>query len=250
MVSGQCRYGEVSQLDMRSDIMKIRLIILSLVLVLMCVGIVSATAPDVPILKYPSNNSQLQNTDIILICEVNDNDGDPLNITFYNASNGSMIAWNTVYDGNGKAACIWRGLEHNTSYLWYANATDGVTTTQSNNFTFHLIPANKSETLEGVYIEPIIGLGWGNIENTTNILEMIVMPYTNAMGSWFYVVIMFTGVGLMYVKTQRAFIPSSILLLNGIVMATMLPDEVYGAAMAMMALGFTGVVYATFHRRM
>jgi len=220
----------------------------------MCIGSVDAAAPDIPVLIHPLNNSQHQETDVILICGINDDDKDTLNVTFYNASNGSMISWNevsaTMYTGEGMAACMWRGLEHNKTYIWYANSSDGVTTSQSDNFTFHLSPANKSEIIDGKYLDPATGVGWRYVQNTTDIIEMVILPYYGAMGPWFYVIIMFTGVGMMYVKTQKAFIPSSILVLNGIVMATMLPDEIYGAAMAMMALGFTGVIYAAFHKRL
>ena len=232
---------------MRSDEMK--RIILTLLVVFLCIGPVCAFAPDAPTLKYPVNGSAHQVLEVALVCDVNDADEDNLNITFFNASNGSMISWNTVVNGSGDAGCMWRGLEYG-SYIWYANASDGANTTQSNNFTFTLTPATKIDSMDEVYIEPASGLGWGTIENTTDILEMIVKPYTIALGAWFYTIIMFSTVGMIYIKTQRVFIPSATMMLSGIVMASLLPGEVYGAAMSMMALGFTGVVYATFHKRL
>ena len=160
-----------------------------------------------------------------------------------------LISWNDV-NGSGKAACVWKDLEYGNTYEWYANASDASDTTQSNTFTFSLVAATPSEKWADSYIEPEEGLGWASIENSTQILEMTLQPYLITMGAWFYAIFVFAMVGLIYIKSQKVFLPSVILLLSGITMASILPGEIYGAAMAMIALGFTGVVYVAFHRRL
>jgi len=211
--------------------------------------VVDGAVPDAPTLNYPKNESELQDLDVFLIVKVNDDDDDWLNITFHNASNDALISWNEV-NGSGKAACVWKDLEYGNSYDWYANASDALNTTQSNTFNFSLAAPTKSEKWSDVYIEPEEGLGWTGIENTTQILVMTLKPYLGAMDAWFYAIFVFAMVGLIYIKSQKVFLPSVILLLSGITMQAILPGEIFGATVAMIALGFTGVVYVAFHRRL
>lgn len=213
------------------------------------VFVVDAAVPDVPTLNHPKNESELQDLSVYLIVKVNDDDNDWLNITFYNASNGALISWNEV-NGSGKAACVWKDLEHGNSYDWYANASDAINTTQSNTFNFSLVAATPSEEWSDLYIEPETGIGWTSIENTTQILEMSIKPYLIAMGAWFYAIFVFATVGLIYIKSQKVFLPSVILLLSGITMQAILPGEIFGACIAMISLGLTGIVYIAFHKRL
>ena len=216
---------------------------------LLLIGNVNAVAPDKPVVYYPENNTAIYDTNTYLMVKVNDDDGDILNITFYNATSGDMIGWNEV-NGSGKAACVWKNLEVGKTYKWYANASDGSNTTQSDIFNFSVAQPSKSSKWDEVYINPEEGLGWGKIENTTNILEMIVKPFIVGMGSWFYAIFILAMVGLIYIKTQNVFLPSLILLLSGLAMASLMPKEIYGATLAFIALGFTGIIYATFKRRL
>lgn len=221
-----------------------------IVLVCIClVGLANATVPDAPTLKYPLNASVLQDLNVHLMVNVNDLDGDWLNITFYNASDNNLIGWNLV-NGSGMAACVWSDLSYGNTYEWYANASDSTDTTQSNAFNFSLAAATPSSQWVDTYIEPSSGFGWSSITNTTQVLEMIINPYTLAMGSWFYAIFTFVMVGLIYIKSQTVFLPSVVLLLCGVTMISILPGEIYGAAIAMIALGFTGIVYMVFHDRL
>jgi len=136
------------------------------------------------------------------------------------------------------------------TYKWYANASDSSNTTQSDIFNFSIAQPSKSSKWDEVYINPEEGLGWGKIENTTNILQMIVKPFLLSMGSWFYAIFILAMVGLIYIKTQNVFLPSLILLLSGLAMASLMPREIYGVTLAFIALGFTGIIYAAFKRRL
>ena len=234
---------------MSKDSVILGIVLVAIIFLTGLVFVVDAAVPDAPTLDSPKNESELQDLSVYLIVKVNDDDNDWLNITFYNASNNELISWNTV-NGSGKAACVWEDLEYGNTYDWYANASDASNTTQSNTFNFSLVAATKSETWSESYIEPEEGLGWTGIENTTQILEMSLKPFLTAMGAWFYAIFIFTTVGLIYVKVQSAFIPSLILLLSGITMSSILPGEVYGASLAMIAMGFSGIIYVVLKRRL
>jgi len=220
---------------------------IAFVMMLLLVGNVNAVAPDKPVVYYPENNSIIYDTNTYLIVKVNDDDDDNLNVTFHNATSGEIIGWNEV-NGSGKVACVWKNLEVGKTYKWYAN--DGSNTTQSDIFNFSVAQPSKSSRWDEIYINPEEGLGWGKIENTTNILEMIVKPFILSMGSWFYAIFILAMVGLIYIKTQNVFLPSLILLLSGLAMASLMPKEIYGVTLAFIALGFTGITYAAFKRRL
>ena len=219
------------------------------VMALLLITNVNAIAPDKPAVYYPENNTVIYDTNTYLIVKVNDDDGDNLNVTFHNATSGEIIGWNEV-NGSGKAACVWKNLDVGKTYNWYANVSDGSNTTQSDIFNFSVAQPLKSGRWDEVYINPEEGLGWGKIENTTNILQMIVKPFLLSMGSWFYAIFILAMVGLIYIKTQNVFLPSLILLLSGLVMASLMPREIYGVILAFIALGFTGIIYAAFKRRL
>jgi len=219
------------------------------VIVLLLIGNVNAVAPDKPTVYYPKNNTVIYDTNTYLIVKVNDDDSDVLNITFYNATSGEIIGWNEV-NGSGKVACVWKNLDVGGTYKWYANASDGSNITQSDIFNFSVAQPSKSSRWDEIYINPEEGLGWGKIENTTNILQMIVKPFIVGMGSWFYAIFILAMVGLIYIKTQNVFLPSLILLLSGLAMASLMPREIYGVTLAFIALGFTGIIYAAFKRRL
>ena len=234
---------------MSKDSVILGIVLVAIIFLTGLVFVVDGAVPDAPALNHPKNESELQDLSVYLIVKVNDDDSDWLNITFYNASNDELISWNEV-NGSGKAACVWKDLEYGNSYDWYANASDASDTTQSNTFNFSLVAATPSEKWSDVYIEPETGVGWTSIENTTQILEMSIKPYLVAMGSWFYCIFILALSGLIFVKSQKVFLPSLILLLSGITMATLLPPEMYGVIVAFIALGFSGVVYTIFHKRL
>lgn len=221
----------------------------SILLCAFTVAFVGAAVPDTPTLVTPENNSETQDLNVFLIVKVNDDDDEWLNTTFHNATNDEVFGYNKV-NGTGKAACVWRDLAYGNEYSWYANSSDGADVTQSDSFNFTVLVATKSDIIEERYINPSEGLGWATVGNTTDILNMTVAPFLSTMGQWFYVVFVFSLSGLIFLKTQSAFLPSIILLLTGLTMATLLPDAIMGACVAMVSLGLSGVVYSLFHKRL
>jgi hypothetical protein len=75
-----------------------------------------------------------------LTATINDTDSEFLNITFYNASDNSIICEYLGETANTTLSCNWTDATKNSwHYDWYANVTDGTNTTQSETFGFETI---------------------------------------------------------------------------------------------------------------
>jgi len=85
----------------------------------------SNSAPDKPTNPSPENNSEDVNLNPILSVEVTDPDDDTMNISFYNASDDSLIDIATNVTNGSTASVDWPDLSYNTTYHWYASASDG-----------------------------------------------------------------------------------------------------------------------------
>jgi len=86
----------------------------------------------------PSPNDAATDIDYnpTLSVDVYDDDGDDLTITFYNASDDSVIDTDMVFGGSGTASVVWSGLSPGTTYSWYAIADDGLSIAQSYTWSF------------------------------------------------------------------------------------------------------------------
>ncbi|MFX1236623.1 MAG: hypothetical protein ACFFAS_15200 [Promethearchaeota archaeon] len=69
---------------------------------------------------------------------MSDPDGDVMTVTFYDASDDTVIG--TIYGvtSGGTATVMWQDLTRNTNYEWYAVADDGSLSTQSGTFSFRV----------------------------------------------------------------------------------------------------------------
>lgn len=92
--------------------------------------------PNVPIYPSPSNGSIGISLNPTLDVEVFDDDGDDLTVTFYDASDDSVIDTQIVLAGSGIASITWLGLSSGTIYSWYAISDDGLDATQSPKWLF------------------------------------------------------------------------------------------------------------------
>jgi len=92
--------------------------------------------PDEP--ANPSPNDGATNIDFnpTLSVEVFDNDGDDLTISFYNASDDTIIGIDTVLGGSGTASVSWSGLSAGTTYFWYITVDDNSNPIQSDTWSF------------------------------------------------------------------------------------------------------------------
>ena len=95
--------------------------------------------PDQPINPSPSDDETGVDTDPVLSVVVSDPDGDSLNISFYNASDNSLIDVDNNVVSGGVASVSWSDLSENTSYNWFVVVDDSENTTTSNTWNFKTI---------------------------------------------------------------------------------------------------------------
>ena len=108
-------------------------------------------APNVPTNPTPNDLATGISLNPTLSVDVFDNDGDDLTVSFYDASDDSLIDADIVLGGSGTASVTWSNLSSDMICTWYVIADDGLSTTQSSQWTF-------STTEEEIVIPPAIPL--------------------------------------------------------------------------------------------
>ncbi len=95
-------------------------------------------SPNSPSNPSPSDGAVGVSTSPTLSVDVSDPDGDSMDISFYDASDDSLIGTDSGVASGGSASVTWSGLDLETSYSWYAVADDGSLTTQSSTWSFQV----------------------------------------------------------------------------------------------------------------
>jgi hypothetical protein len=85
---------------------------------------------------YPPDTATGISNSPTLQVDVSDPDGDPMDVTFYDASDDSVIGTDTGVASGGTASTTWAGLAYNTTYSWYAVADDSLAQTTSATWSF------------------------------------------------------------------------------------------------------------------
>ncbi len=80
-------------------------------------------APNTPTNPFPENGATVF-TPVTLSVLVSDPDGDAMNVTFYDASDGSVIDTDTSVASGGRAEVTWSGLVTHPTYSWCVIACD------------------------------------------------------------------------------------------------------------------------------
>jgi len=93
-------------------------------------------APDTIINPSPVDGATGVSTSPTLSVDVSDPDGDSMDISFYDASDDSLIGTDTGVVSGGTASVTWGSLSEGTMYSWYAVANDGSTSTTSSTWSF------------------------------------------------------------------------------------------------------------------
>jgi hypothetical protein len=93
-------------------------------------------APGVPTNPTPIDGATDINFNPTLSVDVFDNDGDLLNVSFYNSASDAMIGWVYIFEGSGTASAPWSGLTNDTIYSWYVKSNDGLSVTTSATWSF------------------------------------------------------------------------------------------------------------------
>ena len=92
-------------------------------------GTVSApaanNAPNKPTSPSPTNGASGVSTSPTLQVTVTDPDGDSMTVYFYDNSDDSLIGTDTEVENGTQASTVWNGLNYETTYYWYAKASDG-----------------------------------------------------------------------------------------------------------------------------
>lgn len=85
----------------------------------------------------PNDGAEGVSTDANLSVSVSDPDADNLDVTFYNASDDSIIGSESGVKSGSTAYTNWSGLEHGRNYSWYVKVDDGnaISTVGPWNFT-------------------------------------------------------------------------------------------------------------------
>jgi hypothetical protein len=96
----------------------------------------SAGSPDAPTTPYPVTTGTGDGEDQTLTCYVSDPNSLPMDVTFYDASDDSVIGVDSDVASGGTATILWEGLTPSTLYTWYAIADNGSGTAQSADWTF------------------------------------------------------------------------------------------------------------------
>jgi hypothetical protein len=93
--------------------------------------------PNAPINPVPNDGaSGLVPPDVTLSIDVSDPNLDNMDVSFYDASDDSLIGTAIGVPSGDTCALVWEGLECGQTYSWYVIADDGEETTQSDTFTF------------------------------------------------------------------------------------------------------------------
>lgn len=121
--------------------------------------------PIQPIHPRPMNNEQQLPRMVTISVYVFDANDDPINVSFYNAEDDTLIDTIEQTKSETRVSAIWSDLRQNKSYSWYAIAEDWEGSSRSQTWTFTTnsnptiiagpIPADKSNNIQ---CSPILNL--------------------------------------------------------------------------------------------
>src|SRR6056297_2032664 len=102
------------------------------------VTIEAGNFPNTPTNPSPADSSTGVSQDPTLSVDVKDKDGDALDVSFYDASDDSLIGSTSIAatTSTSTASTSWNNLSASTTYSWYVVADDGSATTSSNTWSF------------------------------------------------------------------------------------------------------------------
>ena len=106
--------------------------------------------PNIPSNPSPANGSVNVSLNPDLSVSVSDPDGDVLDVSFYDASDDSLIAVDYNVASGSVASITWNGLSKNTSYYWYVIVDDSEDTIKSNTWNFKTINIKLKIDINGV----------------------------------------------------------------------------------------------------
>jgi len=143
----------------------------------------SNTPPDQPFDPIPTDGATNINLDPTLSVKITDPNSDTMTVSFYDASDDSLIGTDNNVESGERAYIIWNGLESSTTYNWYAIANDGEDSTQSNTWSF-LTTGENQPPYEPT--NPMPSNGAIDVELNTTLSVKVTDPNIDTMTVRFY----------------------------------------------------------------
>ena len=118
------------------------------------------SGPDDPYDPIPSNDGSTNGlTSPVLSVRVTDPDSDMMTVSFYDASDDSLIGTDLDVMSGTRAYTIWSDLSVGSSYSWYAVAHDQEDTSDSSIYSFTV----EEQTNGSLSVEITLNIGWNQI---------------------------------------------------------------------------------------
>jgi photosystem II stability/assembly factor-like uncharacterized protein len=143
----------------------------------------SNTPPDEPFDPIPTDGATNINLDPTLSVKVTDPNSDTMTVSFYDASDNSLIGIDYNVESGERAYIIWNDLESSTTYSWYAVADDGEDSTQSITWSFTTTGANQAPYEPS---NPMPSNGAVDVELNTTLSVKVSDPNIDTMTVRFY----------------------------------------------------------------
>jgi outer membrane protein assembly factor BamB len=150
--------------------------------------------PNKPNNPSPSQGDTQISLNPTLSVDVSDPDGDTMDVTFYDASDDSVISTDFNVASGSTASVTWSGLERGFDYTWYAVADDGTDSTKGDDLPFYDFwffatlndcpdePATRSpaDGATGLGLNPTLSISvYDNDDNTMTAEFLDVADVTN-----------------------------------------------------------------------
>ncbi len=99
--------------------------------------------PEKPEIIRPEDEKEGLGTNVTLSTRVHDEDGDKMEVSFYDGDSNELIDSVTDVGSGEKAYVYWTGLERNSTYSWYVTADDGENETKSDSWEFSTLATGR-----------------------------------------------------------------------------------------------------------
>lgn len=102
-------------------------------------------------------------------------------------------------------------------------------------------------------LEPIsfaLSATFENLENE-GLWRWVTSPFTDLLGSMFYLILLLLAVGMVYLKTQNAIPSAFVLVIGSALLRTLIPasDQVQFLLFVFVVLGLSVIIFRIFKKR-
>jgi uncharacterized repeat protein (TIGR01451 family) len=149
---------------------------------------VSTTGNHAPAASNPDpadDSTDVNPNDVTLSVTATDNDDDTMNVSFYNASDDSLIEKVTGVSNDSTASATWGDLAHNTTYTWYVVVDDSKTTVKSVMWSFKTEPVGMNHAPDAPY-NPTPYNGANNVDRNPTLQVRVSDPDDDTLTVRFY----------------------------------------------------------------